>query len=443
MRKLFVTGLLALAPASAFAWDSTVEDVQFSGSTAMFTDPLFVWASDPVDIGIADITLTLNADVASKLDVQMYGDSRLQGPAELKHTWLGKVGGGTITYNTLVKASVSIMVESSLFDFAYDFYKENWPFIGTKTFNSMLLPPGAGGQVTVDLDEAELVALSYSYEAPDDDFDGYSDWGITIGGAVVPDSSVTLKGQQITTNTVVADQASETVTLAKPGSNDGELDITAVWEGIATGKFDIQIAPLIEGYYGSFSISSASLPGGGPSFDIPFFNDADEVEVRMQKQFAQPMPAVDASTAVVNFGTVAVGQTKSLDVKIGNAGEINLTGNLKIEGEGFSIDGGQDDFVATQTQDAVVTIEFAPGIGGTFEAELVVESDDPVRREIRIPLKGTGQAAEIDVDDQDGDGVGDGDLKNGCGCTSTPTQPLSAGIFAIGLVGLLARRRKA
>ena len=440
MRKLFVTGCLAMMPASAFAWDSMVEDVKFSGSTSMFTDPLYRWESNPVDVGIADLTLLLNADVTSKLDVEMYGDSRLQGPSELKHTWKGTLGGGTLTNNTLVKASVSVVVESSLFDFAYDFYRENWPFSGSKTFNSMLLPPGAGGQVTVDLEAADLYTLEYSYEAEDEDLDGYPDWEITIGGSVIPDSAVTLKGQQITTNAVVAGQAAETVTLAKPGTNDGELDITAVWEGIALGNFDIQIAPLIEGSYGGFSLSSASLPGGGPTFDIPFFNDEDEKEVRIQKQFGQPMPALDVSIAPVNFGTLDVGQTKAVEVKIGDAGAINLTGKLKIEGEGFSIDGGQDDFVATLTRDAVVTIEFAPGIGGTYDAELVVESDDPVRGLIRIPLKGTGVASETDAD---GDGVGDGDLKNGCGCVSTPTQPLSAGLFAAGLVGLLVRRRKA
>jgi MYXO-CTERM domain-containing protein len=446
MRKLLMASLLGstLAPAAAFGWESKVEEVQFKGSQTLLPDTDFTWSYNILSSPVS-VDLMATADVTDKLEVTMVGDSVLEGPDPLTQHWKGQNGGASILLTSRAVIALSIKVGSST---TFSIYDKAWEWTGTKSGASFLLPGGGGTSLEVKVDPLDLINLDWTYPPPEEE----SSWSVTLGGSVEPDSTVVVKGQKLTTNAQETTVAEAEITLAAPGTNDGELDITSKWEGTADASFGVIFNPTLVGTVPNPLISGSEITIDlGSLFSYPwdlFSGESALIAETTPRKFGQPMPAIDVSTATLNFGTVDVGDSKTLDVRVGNDGDgINLEGNIEISGAGFSVEDNADDFVATATGDAIITVVFEPDMDGEFEGELVLESGDPSRPEVIIPLVGIGNEDEVVDDgsggeDTDGDGVGDGDLKNGCGCVSVPANPASAGVFALGLAGLLARRRR-
>lgn len=104
------------------------------------------------------------------------------------------------------------------------------------------------------------------------------------------------------------------------------------------------------------------------------------------------VPEIEVSPTLLDFGNVAVGSTKTLQVCIGNIGtgplsvsEVSVTGTAAAQ---FQV-------VQTQTQipvDQILTIEvtFAPTAAGWSHSKLVVASDDADEPSLQVLMNGTG-----------------------------------------------------
>ncbi len=102
-------------------------------------------------------------------------------------------------------------------------------------------------------------------------------------------------------------------------------------------------------------------------------------------------PEIEISSSSLDFGSVAIGSTASLDLVISNTGTQALTLSRRLEGlhaAQFTTNvlpttlaaGGQ----------VTLTVTFAPDDTGAHEATLVLTSDDDDERALNIALTGTG-----------------------------------------------------
>lgn len=92
-----------------------------------------------------------------------------------------------------------------------------------------------------------------------------------------------------------------------------------------------------------------------------------------------------------NFGDVAVGRSKNLQLNIGNNGERELVVNNIVSGDGkFTFD--KTSFAVQPGNIQVLTLTFRPIETDTIKSQLTVISNDPDSSIAILPLKGIGRA---------------------------------------------------
>ncbi len=105
-----------------------------------------------------------------------------------------------------------------------------------------------------------------------------------------------------------------------------------------------------------------------------------------------------------NFGSVIVGTSRIREVEITNAGDLALSGDVMVEGDGaFSADVESFSLAGGEVQ--VVTVTFTPTLAETAAGELVITSDDADNPEVIVALSGTGAEAGDQQILVDADGV--------------------------------------
>ncbi|MBI3209167.1 MAG: choice-of-anchor D domain-containing protein [Candidatus Solibacter usitatus] len=106
-------------------------------------------------------------------------------------------------------------------------------------------------------------------------------------------------------------------------------------------------------------------------------------------------PTISLPTAPVDYGSVTVGQTKSIDVAIRNTGAANLTVS--------AITSSDSQFTIAQTLPQTITVGaqltvaviFRPTGAGTRTAALTITSNDAARPTATVSLTGVGVAAAV------------------------------------------------
>ena len=91
-----------------------------------------------------------------------------------------------------------------------------------------------------------------------------------------------------------------------------------------------------------------------------------------------------------NFGSVIVGTSRIREVEITNAGDLALSGDVMVEGDGaFSADVESFSLAGGEVQ--VVTVTFTPTLAEAAAGELVITSDDADNPEVIVALSGYGR----------------------------------------------------
>lgn len=116
-------------------------------------------------------------------------------------------------------------------------------------------------------------------------------------------------------------------------------------------------------------------------------DDGAFVAMDLSDQAAQA-PSLEVTPASLSFGSVAVGQTKSLTVTVKNKGTGTLTGTATAAAPFSVTSGGSFSLAANQTQ--AVTVRYAPTAAGASSGSLTLASNGG---NASVALSGTGTSA--------------------------------------------------
>ncbi len=121
---------------------------------------------------------------------------------------------------------------------------------------------------------------------------------------------------------------------------------------------------------------------------------------------ADPTPIISLSDAELDFGTVMVNESATLEFTIFNYGNTTLNGNIETY-DGFTIGGTQlirnnkgskmtttrenYTFSVNEQGYQTFTLVFAPEVEGSYNGEIVITSNDPYLNETVITIAATGQ----------------------------------------------------
>jgi hypothetical protein len=110
---------------------------------------------------------------------------------------------------------------------------------------------------------------------------------------------------------------------------------------------------------------------------------------------AAAAPAIGVTPSSVDFGSVAVGQTKDLMIAIGNTGGAALiVSSIASNNARFSVIAPSTPIQVSSGGQQQVTIRFAPNAAGSQSATLTITSNDPNRPSASVSLTGTGTSAQ-------------------------------------------------
>ncbi|HAE54937.1 MAG TPA: hypothetical protein DCG25_08205, partial [Acidimicrobiaceae bacterium] len=160
----------------------------------------------------------------------------------------------------------------------------------------------------------------------------------------------------------------------------------------------------------SFDASLVSDVNGDYSGLLTIYTNDPNNRVTDIDLFASIEDGLDEGSLVVsgavpaNFGSVIVGTSRIREVEITNAGDLALSGDVMVEGDGaFSAEVESFSLAGGEVQ--VVTVTFTPTLAEAAAGELVITSDDADNPEVVVALSGTGAEAGDQQILVDADGV--------------------------------------
>lgn len=190
---------------------------------------------------------------------------------------------------------------------------------------------------------------------------------------------------------------SETYSFTNSASDpEAILTVTASTTGAG---FSVSVATLsiAAGETGSFDVSFDAAAVGNLNGDYAgslkiLTNDPNnrETNVDLAASIAEGLNVANiVVSGAFNFGSVFFGTSKTLALSISNAGDLDLTGSLAIEGNAaFTLD--TSSFVLAGGEAASVTVSFAPSVAGAVSGTIVITSDDADQPEVRVAVSGSG-----------------------------------------------------
>lgn len=436
MRHLAIL-LAVCASTPAMAWETESPDVMvtFEGKQALYDGAEY---ETTIPSG-SPIALHLTADGSATMGVLEDAWSQLAWPdGDLEHQWEGVPYGGAVSLAVDVLLSMEVVIDASSFGVSYKgtfpLWTKEFAWEGSEGFDTLLLPGSPQESVEVDISGTDLYRLDRS-------FDVTSDITVNLGGSLTPANHATLRGTGVQTNGMEISEYGAVEILDKPAKNDGTIPMTSYWKGAVESNLGIDLKPYIE----------VCVDGVGclevDSFSYTWSLTDDHFEFRTDDAtYAHDVPAIVPGRATIDLGTVAPGERIEADLTIANIGLVALEGEASAEGDGF--DAVDDSFYAEGDDETVITVAFQGEDEGTFTGKIVLVSNDPVRDTVEIPVAvrvDDGVDGDPDTEpgqDTDGDGVADDDnvetVPGKCGCASGG----SASVAWLGLLGLLAIRRR-
>jgi hypothetical protein len=158
-------------------------------------------------------------------------------------------------------------------------------------------------------------------------------------------------------------------------------------------SLDVVFRPVSAGQMESGTLTIASNDTSRPAVTLALTGTGVSTPV-------SPNPQISLTPASLDFGTVAIGQTKDLSLTIRNSG----AGTLEVTAAAFGGGSGAASFRmapdfpaplrlaagASQT----LTVRFAPSAAGDFRADLTFASNDLTTPSVAVALRGAGQASQ-------------------------------------------------
>jgi MYXO-CTERM domain-containing protein len=200
----------------------------------------------------------------------------------------------------------------------------------------------------------------------------------------------------------------------------------------AVGTLDLQPAVYIEFGGNEYSLALFTLPLDIINIDFPWDFGT--------KKTTFPLPVIRVTDEKIDFGVLKTGVTTTRDLKVDNAGEMELLVDATVEGSSaFSV--------------PATTLTVGPGASGYLKVSVTapdnnatgtlrLASSDPKQPFLTLALLVAGQG---DVEQVPGDGGApvnpeEPDPALGCGCAAAPVGASGLALLALFLVGRRRRR---
>jgi MYXO-CTERM domain-containing protein len=288
-------------------------------------------------------------------------------------------------------------------------------------FEGLLLPDSTPASADLSSDGQGIDPLTYSLSL----FTGV-DLQFTL--EAYPRATGHLAGLRIEGGGATVLSEDESAHMDVPEENPGYLDLAVTYVADLQANLQIVLVPAlaIGTPIGSFEVLS---------FEIP----VDLIAYDEERPFApidieHPLPSLQPPVTTWSFGEVEVGNLANAQFALTDVGLMDLEGTAHIEGDpAFTV--YPTYFYATPGNEDGVVVTFAPTAAGDVTAVLVIESSDPVRPRLEIPLIGTGFSA----DDVPPDVISEPIKTCGCQSTSAPGVPIGGLVLAV--MALRGRRR--
>lgn len=424
----------ALSPSVAFAWESDPQELWFGDVYSLFGAVAFDtgYFPDPNGIVALRIYVTPSGGVITELEAE----SNLSWPETFLHNVSGVPGSGWFGIDTAVDVGAEVKIDIiGLYQSTVPLWTNSFDIKSGKAYDPLRLG-GAPAEISVR-DPNLIQPWRYDISV----ITGLL--GFILEVHTYPEIAVATQPLGIRTSTmgveVMQTGDAEQVRINVPqGTSVTSLPMVSTYEARLTTEFNFVIEPTLSldaGLFGTYQIVNFPI-------DLPL-SQTDEVRAFEPAIYEHPLPALDTIAVANDLGEVLVGQIDNIYVPFPNIGEMVLQGVARIEGPPefslfpealYALPGDEDGLVVT----------FAPTAVGELEALLVIESNDPLVPELRIPLLGTGwepEAPVVDpVDEEPPLQSFNPELAKGCGCDSGGQAPV--GLGALGLLALLRRRRR-
>ena len=248
-----------------------------------------------------------------------------------------------------------------------------------------------------DIDWATLSGSSVTY-TPSSNFNGSDSFTFTVSDASATSPAATVSIDVLAVNgppTLSAIgargiQQGGVLVIELAGVDPDQDAITYSASGIPTG------ASLVNGTF-TWTPTSEQIGVHAVTFTAADSNGGTDSEVVTITVAAVASPAIIVFPVSLNFGSVTLGQSKSLSLVVSNEGGgtlrvLNIVGSraaIVVSESGFTLDAGKE---------KILTVSLQPAVIGSFSETLDIPSNDPNRPLVQVSMRaivgtGGGQAS--------------------------------------------------
>ncbi|MCB9680230.1 MAG: choice-of-anchor D domain-containing protein [Alphaproteobacteria bacterium] len=459
MSRFALVSSLALvaSPAWAQQFESTREPIVFDGTGTVIDAEYSIPIGAGLDLIVAEfwvgVSITLSGNALFRLQVE--GESYLHWSNDdsenglLLHAIEPLAGEGLAAMQTDVSFDVSFEIwdgqqrgqGSNILNFSLFAQDITFNLEGDR-FTPFLLPwqsPNYASIVATSTDAAFNVPLTIPINIA-------SVVTLTPGVELIgyPETTAIYGGRDLVT-------AFDTDIISQGNQPEAEI---RMWEQLPEVDLISQFSAFVDATIGYvidvnfiFTIDILGLFSFPLSLDVwgttfPIFSDQVDLDFASER-YQHPLPMITPAADAINFGTVFVGDAKSFTYSIDNDGNMDLEGTVSItDSEVYTV--SPPDFFAQPQGYQGVVVTFDPVEEGEFTGTLVIESNDPYRPYIEVPITGTAKKpATDDPFDTDNNGfVSDGSGSfYSCNCSSSTFTPKGLAPLFL-LLPLIAWRRR-
>lgn len=193
-------------------------------------------------------------------------------------------------------------------------------------------------------------------------------------------------------------QVGNSKTLSETVTNTGGSSVTISAASVSGTGMSLSgiTAPVTlgAGQSAAFSVIFAPTSGGAVSGNVTITSDASNPTLNIPVSGTGVTPGtLGANPASLTFGSVQVGNSKTLSETVTNTGGSSLTiSAVSASGTGFSVTGITPPVTLTSGQSATFSVTFAPTSAGAVSGNVAVTSNGS-NPTLNIPLSGTGTSA--------------------------------------------------
>jgi MYXO-CTERM domain-containing protein len=155
-----------------------------------------------------------------------------------------------------------------------------------------------------------------------------------------------------------------------------------------------------------------------------------------------PLPDLEKVEPVLDFGSVSVGESKTLAVALSNIGEAKARATGFVETtttKVFSLPAAETTIASMDS--GKVSVAFKPTTAGKSETVLTLVTNDPDNRFQTVTLRGNGVDGPVPKND-DTKPSPQAEDDGGCGCQAPRNSPRAASLALFALAALVLRRRQ-